>query len=53
MSPTSYFHGDKKIAHFKSAEAGGQETVLTISPLDFVNFAQTGGSGSGDFAIPR
>ena len=34
MSPTSYFHGDKKIAYFKSAEAGGQETVLTISPLD-------------------
>ena len=23
MSPTSYFHGDKKIAHFQSAEAGG------------------------------
>ena len=29
---------------------GGGGTVLTISPLDFVNFAQTG--GSGHFAIP-
>ena len=43
------FMATRKLRTSNQPRQGGG-TVLTLSPLDFVNFAQTG--GGGHFAIP-